>query len=66
LLDRIEETVEIGEVGHIAWKRCAIAAELSRRGFQLALAPTRNEDIRTFRYEPFSRGESDTAASACN
>jgi hypothetical protein len=38
-LDRIEETVEICEVGDISGKRRRIGAEFFRRGIQLALAP---------------------------
>jgi hypothetical protein len=66
LFDRIEKTVEIGEVGNIAANSSGVAAEFFLRRIKFGLAATRDKDMRAFRREPFGGGESNTAAAARN
>jgi hypothetical protein len=66
LLDRIEKTVEVGEVCNITANSGGVAAEFFRRSIKLDLAATRDKDMRAFRREPFGGGKSDTAAAACD
>ena len=66
LLDRLVETIEIGQIGDIAAHRGHILADLLYGGVEFSLAPAGNEYVGAFVGESLGCGQADAAVASGN
>ena len=66
LLDRLEQAVQIGEVGRIGLHAGHVPADLLDGFVQRVLASARDEDVGSFVYEQLGAGQRHTTCRACD